>query len=106
MLLDSGYPEYAASRAYYCMYYVAEAFPEGLGLSFSKHSAVIAAFGREVAKPGTLPVVFHRHLLEAQEVRHMGDYGSPDEVSEDRAREQIARAAAFLDAATDRIGTP
>jgi uncharacterized protein (UPF0332 family) len=106
VLLDTGYPEYAAARAYYSMYYVAEAFLEGLGLSFSKHSAVIAAFGREIAKPGLVPLEFHRHLIEAQEVRHMGDYGSPDEVTDDRAREQITRAAAFLDAAVERLGTP
>jgi uncharacterized protein (UPF0332 family) len=106
VLLDSGYAEYAAARAYYSMYYVAEAFLEGLGLSYSKHSAVISAFGRELAKPGLVPPEFHRHLIEAQEVRHMGDYGSPEQVTEDRAREQIARAGAFLDAASERFGTP
>lgn len=38
--------DFAASRAYYTMFYVAEALLLGEGLSFSKHSAVIAAFGR------------------------------------------------------------
>ena len=46
LMLDSEYPDYAASRAYYAMFYIAEAFLEGEGLSFSKHSAVISAFGR------------------------------------------------------------
>ena len=45
LLLSGGFPGYAVSRAYYAMFYVAEAFLEGLGLSFSKHSAVIAALG-------------------------------------------------------------
>lgn len=44
-LLDLGYAGFAASRAYYAMFYIAEAFLEGEGLSFSKHSAVISAFG-------------------------------------------------------------
>jgi uncharacterized protein (UPF0332 family) len=51
LLLANNYPDYATSRAYYTMFYLAEAFLEGEELSFSKHSAVIAAFGREFAKP-------------------------------------------------------
>ncbi|MEQ8225686.1 MAG: HEPN domain-containing protein [Candidatus Eremiobacterota bacterium] len=46
LLLDGGYTGYAASRAYYAMFYIAEAFLEGEGMSFSKHSAVIANFGK------------------------------------------------------------
>ena len=45
LLLQSGHPGYAASRAYYAMFYAASAFLEGQGLRFSSHSAVIAAFG-------------------------------------------------------------
>ncbi|MCT7973667.1 HEPN domain-containing protein [Laspinema olomoucense] len=51
LLLSNDYSDYAASRAYYRMFYIAEAFLEGEGLSFSKHSAVMAAFGRKFAKP-------------------------------------------------------
>ena len=50
LLLANNFPDYATSRAYYSMFYIAEAFLEGEELSFSKHSAVIAAFGREFAK--------------------------------------------------------
>lgn len=46
LLNEEELAEFAASRAYYAMFYVAEAFLEGEGLSFSKHSAVIAAFGQ------------------------------------------------------------
>lgn len=38
--------DFAVSRAYYTMFYVAEAFLLGEGLTFSKHSGVIAAFGQ------------------------------------------------------------
>ena len=74
LLLAGGFPGYAVSRAYYAMFYVAEAFLEGLGLSFSKHSAVIAAFGQHFAQTGKVPAEFHRFLLEAFELRHKGDY--------------------------------
>jgi len=43
LMLDGEYPGYAASRAYYTMFYIAEAFLEDKGLSFSK-SGVISAF--------------------------------------------------------------
>ncbi|MUL35547.1 HEPN domain-containing protein [Gloeocapsopsis dulcis] len=47
--------EFAVSRAYYAMFYVAEALLEGEGLTFSKHSAVIAAFGQ--FKRNDFPVI-------------------------------------------------
>ena len=52
LLRNSGFHGYAASRAYYAMFYVAEAFLLGRGLSFSRHAAVHAAFGEHFAKPG------------------------------------------------------
>ena len=51
--------DFAVSRAYYAMFYIAEAFLLGEGLAFSKHSAVIAAFGQRVAKTGRVPKEFH-----------------------------------------------
>ncbi len=48
LLQQGGMIEFAASRAYYTTFYIAEAFLEGEGLSFSSHAAVIPAFGREL----------------------------------------------------------
>lgn len=104
LLLDGGYPGYAASRTYYAMFYVAEAFLEGEEMSFSKHSAVIAAFGRHFAHAGKVPVEFHRFLLEAQELRHRGDYGESRTVTPEQAHEQIVRAEQFLELAERLIG--
>lgn len=97
VLLASGFPGYAASRVYYAMFYLAESLLEGEGLSFSKHSAVIAAFGKHFANTGKVPVEFHRYLLEAYELRHKGDYGEPGSVSADQARDQISRAEKMLE---------
>ena len=69
LLLQNGYPGYAASRAYYAMFYVAEAFLKTRELAFSKHSAVIAAFGREFANTGVVPTEFQGFLIKAQEMR-------------------------------------
>jgi uncharacterized protein (UPF0332 family) len=48
LLLDNGFPGYAAARAYYAMFYIAEAFLDGEGMSFSKHSAVISCFAFKI----------------------------------------------------------
>ena len=98
LLLTGGYPGYAASRAYYAMFYIAEAFLEGEGMSFSRHSAVIAAFGHHFARTGKAPVEFHRFLLEAQELRHSGDYGERHAVTTaNHSRRTIPRPGpAFL----------
>jgi uncharacterized protein (UPF0332 family) len=96
LLLQGGHPDFAAARAYYAMFYSAEAALEEKRLAFSKHSAVIAAFGREFAKPGLVPVELHRFLIDSFSVRNAGDYASGGEVSADDAREQIDRAERFV----------
>ena len=104
LMLDGGYPEYAASRAYYTMFYIAEAFLDGEGLSFSKHSAVISAFGREFARTGRVPVKFHQFLIRSQELRNAGDYGEINAVTANQAADSIAQAEEFLELAQNAIG--
>jgi uncharacterized protein (UPF0332 family) len=53
LLANQKYYDFSISRAYYAMFYVAQAFLSGEGLSFSKHSAVIAAFGQHFCKDRT-----------------------------------------------------
>jgi uncharacterized protein (UPF0332 family) len=74
LLTANGLHDFAASRAYYTMFYIAEAFLWSKGLSFSSHAAVVSAFGREIAKPGIVPVQLHRHLIVAQNKRTQADY--------------------------------
>lgn len=73
--------DFAGSRAYYTMFYIAEAYLWEKGLSFSSHSAVIAAFGKEIVKPGLVPVEFHRYLIDAQEKRTQADYEIDQNIS-------------------------
>ena len=51
-ICKEGEVDFAGSRAYYAMFYVAEALLLEHGLSFSSHSAVSANFGKEFAKTG------------------------------------------------------
>ena len=104
LLLANGFFGYAASRAYFAMFYIAEAFLEGESLSFSSHSAVIAAFGQHFAHTGKVPTDFHRHILDAFDLRHRGDYGHPKGVSLEEAQQVIAHAKGFLESAERLIG--
>ncbi|HAC65164.1 MAG TPA: DNA-binding protein [Cyanothece sp. UBA12306] len=104
MLVENNYPDFAVSRAYYAMFYIAEAFLEGEGLSFSKHSAVISAFGREFVKLGKVPTEYHRKLIKSQELRNTGDYGGLNNVTIEQAKDQIVDAQKFLTLAESLIG--
>jgi uncharacterized protein (UPF0332 family) len=98
-LLRDGYFDFAASRAYYAMFYIAEALLAHKGLTYSKHSAVIAGFGQEYARTGRLAPKFHRWLIDAQEFRNIGDYGIEAHVSEDEAGAVCEWASEFIQGA-------
>lgn len=93
---EHGFCEFALSRAYYAMFYVAEALLLAQGRSFSSHAGVIAAFGKYLAKPGIVPVKFHRFLIDAQDMRIRGDYEVDTGLTEADALEQIAIAEEIL----------
>jgi uncharacterized protein (UPF0332 family) len=105
-ILDAqGYHGFAASRAYYTMFYIAEAFLLGQGLAFSRHSALHAAFGEHFVKTGVVPPEFHRYLIRGMEVRHAGDYGrGGTTVTPQEALQQIAHGEEFLTLAERLIG--
>lgn len=99
-LLDSVGAEFAAGRAYYAMFYTAEALLHERDQRFSKHSGVHAAYGKEFAKSGLLDPKFHRWLLDAFDARVQDDYEAGSLVSSERVEEMLQQARTFLDAAT------
>ena len=84
-LNQKGFAEFAASRGYYAMFYIATAFLEGEGLAYSKHSAVIAAFGERFARPQRVPREFHRYLIDAERTRLRGDYNTDPNITQANA---------------------
>ena len=96
VLLEKGYYDFAASRGYYAMFYAAGAALLSRRLSFSKHSAVIAAFGKQFVSPGLLPKHLHRSLLDAFDLRVVGDCGSPGIIGKEKARALLERAGEFM----------
>ena len=70
-----------------------------LGISYSKHSAVISAFGREYTKTGIIDSKFHRWLIDAQDFRNIGDYGIDTHISEADANAVCEWASEFIEQA-------
>jgi len=103
MLLQQGHYDISASRAYYAMFYLAEALLYSKGLAFSSHSAVIAAYGREFAKTNLLAPDHHRSLRDGFETRQIGDYSFEARVSEDKAKQVLEGAKAFFAAAKEYL---
>jgi uncharacterized protein (UPF0332 family) len=64
-LRRDGFLDFAASRAYYAMFYIAQALLIEQGLSYSSHSAAISAFGKEFARTGRMDTRFHRYHIDA-----------------------------------------
>jgi uncharacterized protein (UPF0332 family) len=95
-LLKSGYTDFSASRSYYAMFYAVQALLLTKNLAFSKHSAVISAFGKEFIKNGSLPTTFHRYISEAFDTRQAGDYGAVGSVSEKTAKTLTLQANEFI----------
>jgi len=106
-VLQNGDPDLAAGRAYYAMFYTAEALLNEKNLRFKKHGGVHAAFGEHFAKPGLLDAKYHRWLLAAFETRITADYGVEEPIASDEARTLIQQAREFLNTARRYLaGTP
>jgi uncharacterized protein (UPF0332 family) len=100
LLLQAGVVDFAAGRAYYAMFYVAER-------RFRKHSAVQAAYGDEFAKTALLDPQFHRWLLDidTSDKRIVGDYGVEATLIPDDVRTMLEHARAFLGAASHYLSS-
>ncbi|NOT01119.1 MAG: HEPN domain-containing protein [Phycisphaerales bacterium] len=95
-LKQDGDLDFAAGRAYYAMFYVAEALLFERGLTFRKHSGVHTAFGEHFAKSGAMDSRFHRHLLDAFDKRLQADYGFEAVLDVEDVDAMIAHAGEFL----------
>ncbi len=97
-LLDKGYPDFSVSRSYYAMFYATQAILLTKNLAFSKHAAVISAFGRDFIKTDILPAALHRYILDAFDLRQIGDYGAVNSVSKETAATALKHAEEFIEA--------
>jgi len=105
-LLQGDYHDFAASRAYYAVFYASTALLLSRGSTFRKHSGVITSIHREFVKTGQLDVAQGKTLNWLFELRGVGDYGMMLHVSREEAEKAIAAAEEFLSAVLPLINTP
>ena len=103
-LLRDGDADFAAGRAYYAMFYTAEALLGEKGLRSRKHAGVHALFGEHFSKTGQLDPRFHRWLLDAFDKRLQGDYSVEAAVASEEAAAVIEQARQFFVEACKYLG--
>ncbi|MGQ9631228.1 MAG: HEPN domain-containing protein [bacterium] len=97
VLFREGLFDFFVSRSYYAMFYMTEGVLLTKDLAFSKHSAIIGAFGRDFVKPKILPQKLRDYLADAFDLRQLGDYGAPGIISKDKAQQLIEHAKEFIE---------
>jgi len=88
--------ESSVSRAYYAMFYSAQAALLTKKLSFSSHKGVISAFGEHFIKTGIFPREMGRELNRAFEKRQIGDYEYTFVITKQEAEEILRNAKEFI----------
>jgi uncharacterized protein (UPF0332 family) len=85
------------------MFYCAEALLLTKDLKFSKHSAVIAYFGKEFVKEGILSEKLHKYLVKGFKERQKGDYEVITMPNKDEAEDLVNKAEIFLNESKDYL---
>lgn len=94
--LDDGFYGVVVSRAYYAMFYAANALLATQGLTRSKHTAVHAAFGQHFVKTGLIEPQYLRRLVDAFEARSDADYDAAFVGDPAGAESAVASAKDFV----------
>jgi uncharacterized protein (UPF0332 family) len=97
-LLTAGFPDFAASRAYYAAFYAASALLLAAGKTYTRHRGVVTAIHRDYVKAERLPIEAGRILSTLFDLRGVGDYGGAAHVSDAETRLAISEARQFLEA--------
>jgi len=95
--LADGFYASAINRAYYAIFYAANALLATKGLSRSKHSAVIATFRQHFVKPGQIEDEYSHIYGRVMDDQHKADYDIVEStVDPDRAQTDQEGAQRFV----------
>ena len=105
VMIQNGIARFSAAQSYYTMFYLMEALLLTKGMSFSSHSAVVAAYGKQFAKTKVLDPKYHQRIIITQKRREVGHYGQDNEdVTDEEARESFHWAEEFMQAVKGYLG--
>jgi len=97
LMLDDGDWVGAINRAYYAIFYAANAVLELEGLQRSKHSHVLSVFRQKWVKTGIVEVEYSDIYGQAFDARNEGDYQRPKFPNREQAEEAMAGAQRFVE---------
>lgn len=84
------------SRAYYSMFFLAEAVLMTRGICPASHRGVITLFGKHLVQTGVFPPELGRALNRAYDARLMSDYATGLTVSREEAENLLQEAKGFV----------
>lgn len=99
MLFKEEYLRDAINRAYYAVFYIAEALLNEKDLRYSKHGTVHGAFAQHYIKTKLFDEKYHKLLTGAFRRRMLGDYDEVVQFRSEEVKETITGAWDFLQAA-------
>ena len=102
-LLERGFYDVSASRAYYAAFYAASALLLNQGFDTSKHSGVIALIHQHFVKSGKLSKEQGRNLNWLFELRSVGDYGVSLHVLLEDAQRAVKTAEDFSESVKELL---
>jgi len=103
LVLEDGDCITAVNRAYYAIFYAANALLATKGLERSKHSGVIAAFRQHFVKTGVIEVEYSDFYGAVMEDRHKGDYDELEVLDYEVAKRDLNRASRFVACIEERL---
>lgn len=90
LLYNDGHYNDAASKSYYAAFHALQAALLSIGLTFSKHSGVIAAFNKNFVLKGLFPKDFSQKISRLYRDRLIGDYEYDENVSQEESQQDLA----------------
>jgi uncharacterized protein (UPF0332 family) len=94
--LEGGYYAIAVNRAYYAVFYAANALLATIGLARGKHSGTISAFRQSFVKAGLIEAEYSDIYGSLMDDRHTSDYDMETSIEPERAENDLQNARRFL----------
>jgi uncharacterized protein (UPF0332 family) len=94
---ESGFYATAVNRAYYAIFYAANALLSTKKLTRSKHSGVLSAFRQHFVKPGLVEAEFSDIYGLVMDHRHISDYELELVIGDQQAESDLRDAIRFVD---------
>lgn len=105
VLFREEYLRDAMNRAYYSVFYIAEALLDEKDLRYGKHGTVHGAFAQHYVKTKVFDEKYHKLLTGAFRRRMLGDYDEVVQFKSEDVKETLLGAWEFLQAAKDYLAS-